>query len=337
MPRVIDPADLVAQARSEAGLPREQQQHRQLIAPHPSRGGTQGYSVWYRIEQIEKFDNGQPIDVSVASIYRWKERLTPYRTNGGKGRTHLVGQDQLRLVMFLIAHPDASLDEMATYIFNEGGGLYSTKILSKRLSELQITKKKASIEAYQAMRDDVQERVWAWFNTGPPTGIMGVPRRKLIDVDEFGVTLERCNRKGGWAPKFSRVRKDGHYNHGMKTTVLFAIEPGDPNLPPASRGSLQNPRRWIWCVRGPGTTTIIFHDFIASICLDIEQHGHDGTDDHRIFIWDNLAAHNAAYVHNMVVGRPGPRMFSILARPQHHPKYGPIEYKICDLMARIIL
>jgi len=337
MARVINPANLVAQARSEAGLPRELQQPRQLIAAHPSRGGTQGYGVWYCLDQIAKYANGQPIDVCVSSIYNWVKRLTPYRNTGGQERTHLVGRDQFLLVIFLIAHPDATLDEMATYIFNQGGGLYSTEILSTRLKELDVTKKKASIEAYQAMRDDVQERVWAWFNTGPPTGIMGVPRRKLIDVDKFGVTMERCNCKRGWAPKFSRVRKDGHNNHGMKITVLFAIEPGDPNLPPATRGSLQHPRRWIWCVRGPGTTAIIYHDFIDTICSDIEQHGHDGTDDHRIFIWDNLAAHNTEYVHNMVMGRPGPQNFSILARPQYHPKYGPIEYKICDLMARIIL
>jgi len=57
----------------------------------------------------------------------------------------------------------------------------------------------------------------------------------------------------------------------------------------------------------------------------------EGTDDHRIFIWDNLAAHHSAYVHQMVTGREDPRRFSIIARPQYHPKYGPIEYKICAL------
>ena len=57
----------------------------------------------------------------------------------------------------------------------------------------------------------------------------------------------------------------------------------------------------------------------------------EGTDDHRIFIWDNLAAHHSAYVHQTVTGREGPRRFSIIARPQYHPKYGPIEYKICEL------
>jgi hypothetical protein len=90
-------------------------------------------------------------------------------------------------------------------------------------------------------------------------------------------------------------------------------------------------------VHGCGTTTNIFRDFCDHVCTKIEQFGVQGTDDHRIFIWDNLAAHHSAYVHQTVRGREGPCQFSIVARPQYHPKFGPIEYKICDLMARIIL
>jgi len=63
----------------------------------------------------------------------------------------------------------------------------------------------------------------------PPLGIFQVPRRRrLIDVDEFGAMFERCNRMGGWTVKVLRVRKDGHYHHGIKITVIFAIEPRDP-------------------------------------------------------------------------------------------------------------
>jgi len=47
-------------------------------------------------------------------------------------------------------------------------------------------------------------------------------------VDEFGAMFERCNRMGGWTVKVLRVRKDGHYHHGIKITVIFAIEPRDP-------------------------------------------------------------------------------------------------------------
>jgi hypothetical protein len=37
------------------------------------------------------------------------------------------------------------------------------------------------------------------------------------------------------------------------------------------------------------------------------------------------------YVHQTVTGRAGPLQFSIVACPQYHPKFGPIEYKICEL------
>ncbi len=77
MPPIVFPADLLAQAQSEAGLPCELQQPRQLIAPHSSHGGTQGYDVWYRLDQITKYAKGHPIDVSVASIYNWVKRLIP--------------------------------------------------------------------------------------------------------------------------------------------------------------------------------------------------------------------------------------------------------------------
>ncbi len=36
--------------------------------------------------------------------------------------------------------------------------------------------------------------------------------------------------------KVLRVRKDGHCHHGVKITMIFAIEPGDPRLPPHVRG-----------------------------------------------------------------------------------------------------
>ena len=59
-----------------------------------------------------------------------------------------------------------------------------------------------------------------------------MPRYKFVDFDEFGMTMEKCNRTGGWALKVFRVRKDGHYHFGAKINVIFAIEPGDPRLPP---------------------------------------------------------------------------------------------------------
>ena len=49
-------------------------------------------------------------------------------------------------------------------MYDQGGELYSRKVASQRLKELDITKKKALIEAYQAQRQHVQLRVELFFN-----------------------------------------------------------------------------------------------------------------------------------------------------------------------------
>ena len=331
-----DPADLVARARAELGFSRQLEQPRR-VAPPPRFGGSSGYPVWYREIQLEKFHAGEAIQVSLRSIYQWDVLPEPYRQTGNRPRTTVVGVDLLNLVTYITAWPDATLDEMAAFIYNEGGDLYSRQAISNRLKDLDITRKKASTEGYQTQRPDVEFRVWSFWNCPPPAGVLGVPRRKLIDFDEFGVSLEKCNRTGGWAVKVLRVRKDGHYHHGVKITVIFAIEPGDPRLPPHVRGSVDRPRRWIRCVRATGTTTNIFRDFCDYVCRDIETNNIPGTDFHRIFIWDNLGAHHSRYVHNTVTNRVGPSNFSIVPRPPYNPKYGPIEYKICEVMEKIRL
>ena len=93
----------------------------------------------------------------------------------------------------------------------KGGVLYSNQRISEHLKDLAVTKKKAFIKAYQALNEDVQLRVYTFWNYPPPLGIFQVPLFRLIDFDEFGVTLERRNRSCGWALTVFRVRNDGHY------------------------------------------------------------------------------------------------------------------------------
>ena len=122
-------------------------------------------------------------------------------------------------------------------------------------------RKRASTEGYQTQHPDVQFCVWGFWNCPPPLGVFQVPRRRLIDVGKFGLTFEKCNRTSGWAVIVHRVRKDGHYQHGMKMTIIFAIEPGDPALPAHVHRSVERPLRWIRCLSALGTTTNIFRDF----------------------------------------------------------------------------
>ncbi len=63
-----DPADLEAQARAELGFSRRLEQH-QRISPYPGLGGSGGYAVWYREQQLQRFNASEAIDVSLASIY----------------------------------------------------------------------------------------------------------------------------------------------------------------------------------------------------------------------------------------------------------------------------
>ncbi len=128
-----------------------------------------------------------------ASLYRWADHPHPFHQTGGQARTIIVGMDMIHLVTFLVAHPDLTQDKMAAFVYNEGGTLYSKQRISKHLNNLEITKKKASIEAFQASSAEVQFRVFTYWNCPPPLGIFEVRRRKLINIDEFGVTLERCN------------------------------------------------------------------------------------------------------------------------------------------------
>jgi hypothetical protein len=95
---------------------------------------------------------------------------------------------------------------MTTFIYNEGGTLYPKQCKFKHLANLEITKKKASIKAFQASAEEVQFRVFTFWNHPPTLGIFMVPRHKLIDINKFGVVLKRCNHTSVWALKVCCIR-----------------------------------------------------------------------------------------------------------------------------------
>ena len=214
-----DPADIVARARAELGLSHQLGQERR-IRPPPWNGGSEGYPEFSRLSDQDRYQNNMPTVASGRSVRRWnREGVTRKRKTGNKERSQVVGTDMVNMVTFIIAYPTSTCQEIAVNIYNSGRGgeLYSVPTVSKQLKELEITKKKASTEAHQAQSEDVQFRLECFFDMPCPLGVRVVPRYKLIDVDEFGVTLEKCNRNGGWTQKVAQVRTDGHYQVWYRT------------------------------------------------------------------------------------------------------------------------
>jgi hypothetical protein len=198
--------------------------------------------------------------------------------------------------LFLVIFPDADADEITLFIYNHGGQVYERSEITKRMQELGLTKKIASTEAYQAFTPENVLKAELFWTSAPPLGVVGIPRRKLLDVDEFGIAIQRVNKKYGHSHSTIRIRKAGHYCRDTKLTVLYAIEPGDPQLPPHVDGSVEKPRRWIRVVRVGGTTVELFSSFVDHICNDIETNFIPNTDNHRVFLWDNLSSHHAPLV-----------------------------------------
>ena len=256
---------------------------------------------------------------------------------GGSERTDLVGKDQLLMSVCLSIWPDASLDQLAAFIFNNGGSLYSREAISHRMKELKLTKKKASVEAYQAFLPINVLKAELFWSQPPPLGIVGLETRCLIDADEMAVCLDETNKSYGHAHCSIRIRKPGHYVKDQKLTVIMAVEPGDPNLPANVDGSIQNPRHWIQVRKVAGTTALDFANFLNYVCGELETpHPARGNlDDHRCFLYDNLSSHLSPIIAHTVENRPSPNLFHCVRRPPYQPKYGPIEYVFAELAKRL--
>ena len=93
-----DPADLEARARAQLGLSRQLQVERR-VPSHPGRGGSPGYPVFFRLQQLDKRNDGEDTDASRSSIWRWANRHLPYRITGNKQRSTVVGVDMVNLVL----------------------------------------------------------------------------------------------------------------------------------------------------------------------------------------------------------------------------------------------
>ncbi len=101
----VDPADVRTQARAELGLSRELAQPRR-VKPHPRQGGSSGYPVWSREEQLEKWNAGEETIASQASLYRWLGCMVPHCRTGNSA--HNAAAATAAAIYFAASHPRAS-------------------------------------------------------------------------------------------------------------------------------------------------------------------------------------------------------------------------------------
>ena len=160
--------------------------------------------------------------------------LLPQRITGNKEKEILVGVEQFLLCHFLFMFPNALLDETALYIFNNVCLPHERSQISVQMTELDLTKKKASTEALQAFLPRNVTKCRRFWTLPAPLGIVGVKRRCFIDVDECGIALGQTNKTQGHGYISLRIRKPGHYTRDVKLTILMAVKAGDANLLPSN-------------------------------------------------------------------------------------------------------
>jgi transposase len=332
-----------AKWRSAMGLSRELKMRRSSNAPHPKVGGSSGYPLSFRRDVLRMVDKigtkgtAAKFGVSIRSIQRWVRRVEPYRATGNKQREVLTDLDQFLLTLCLNIYPRASADDIASFIVANGGDGHSRQTIYKRMKELGFNRKIASIEAFAAYTPENMLKAEIFWTHPPRAGVMGVPRYRLIDVDETHFNLKATSSRYGYALGPVRVRDRGHYQRGESSiNVILAIEPGDGNLPDHVYGSIQNPRKWFRIT----TSTVDeqeFADFINEICEDIEESpASPDTDRERIFLWDNLSAHKTPLVRTTLEHRGQDRStFYSIARPPYQPKWAPIEYIFCQIATEL--
>ena len=173
-------ADEEARRRSRAGDARQLQQYRTDFDSDPANGGSKGYDVNFRLRVLEYADMhtvkeaAEAYGVSKSTIYSWYKRLHPYRMTGNGRRTKLVERDQVLLSLCVFMYPTANADEICAFIVANGGKVYERYAVYKRLSELNITRKRGSIEAYEGYSEENMLKERRFFGLPPPLGIQGV-------------------------------------------------------------------------------------------------------------------------------------------------------------------
>ena len=259
--------------RSISGLSRVLKSDRPVLPSQPSRGGSRGYDMNMRNLVLDDVlvssvdEAAEKHSVSPRTIKRWLHRVMPYRQTGNKARENLTGLDQFLLCLAIHIYPRGSSDEYAAFIYRRGGTkVYSRAAISKRCSELKLSRKKCSLEAYKAFTPRNRMIFRLFFAEPLPMGIRNVPRYHLCDTNEAKFCVMDFEKKVGRSYQAIRVRDGGpHFSRSApELNLIMTVEPGNANLPAHMLGSLENPRKW-WHIAPENVDQGIFSEYILSM------------------------------------------------------------------------
>jgi hypothetical protein len=301
--------------------------------PHPSRSRSRGYDIPLHKMMVEAYQAGNPASPRMLrSVQHWISSPVPYRMTGNKASSELLGQYLLLLVMFKLIWPQSNYFECIVFIANETADakIFSKKEVSRALQKFGYTTKVTSTIAYQAFTEHNKHRRQLYWNEPWPLAIYGIPRRLLIDADEFGLHLNSANRKYGSSPRGMRIRKPGNYDRGtIKLTIILAMETGDSAIPAGQIGSLTRPRVCARVTTEPGMTAMAYCAFVEHV-LDT-YNAIANLDLCRTLIHGNLTSHKAPEVYEAVRkwGHP------TVCHPPYRPQVGPVEYAINQVCGRL--
>ena len=212
-------------------------------APHPSFAPGHAYSqdfrsftLWVREQGWEGHElfeaaRGVYFFPSEKTVDRHETRDTNeghfrrYRWTGNNRATVLRGRMSFYLAYYRLLFPKVRHDEINAFLYYVGGmdRLYVASQISRAEDRIGLSTKVGSTTAFQAYTPRNLQIRRNYWTAEFPFGMVGIRRRDLIDIDEFGAFVEMSNRTSGKARVGRRVREIGPYNHSSRLNVMMSI------------------------------------------------------------------------------------------------------------------
>ena len=187
------------------------------------------------------------------------------------------------LAYYRLLFPKVHHDEINAFLYYVGGmdRLYVASQISRAEDRIGLSTKVGSTTAFQAYTPRNLKIRRNYWTAEFPFGMVGIRRRDLIDIDEFGAFVEMPNRTSGKARVGRRVREIGPYNHSSRLNVMMAISGEEATADRVAP-------RWLMMWTEGGTDVDRFLVFMQQILAEI---GVGTPGNRKCFTMDNLISH----------------------------------------------